>query len=846
MTPSFQPTLLALAVVTLAHAGAQAQTPPAPSTLEAVTVTGQAASWRKALAIERKAFGVVSAISADDIGALPDTNAAEALARLPGIALQRDQGEGRYVVVRGLGPDLNAVTLNGATVPAPEGSRRGLALDTLPAGMVRTLAVIKSLAPEHDAGSLGGTVSIETLSAFDVNTPLLSAGLGLSRDGNTGQNSPNGQVLYADRYADGRFGLALGASLERRDFGSDNVETGGAWTNGRLSGFEQRDYRPNRERGALAASLDWRPHAGQSWRLRGLVSRFSDDEVRDRLTVSNVANTATTPGGTFVEGQTVTGRAERRLRQRKYTQDIQALTLGTAHQWGDWALDAELGLGRASEDTPESINDARFRQNNVAGLSFTNTQAPRLQGPANLYDPALFNLNAFTLQARESADHNRHAKLDVARDFVVEGKALEVKLGAKATQRTKTNDTNQWAYNSSNASSGNYWGAGATTLAGFAGAEVDYALGRVGAGIDPRLVRERLAGLARDPARLARESAFNDFRMTEDVDAAYVQAQLDVAPQWQLLGGVRLERTHFAAEGSRISASGTVTPTRTERSDHHWLPGLHLRGALTPHTTLRAAAWQGLVRANFGQLAPGVNLSSATEATIGNPELRPLRARNLDLGVEQALGRDGALSVYAFHKAITDYTYTTNLAGTGPWAAYTSAVTYANGDQASVRGLELSYTQPLRMLPGALSGLVVGANATFSRSAAVLGRYDRTAGATLTRRIALPGQADKVFNLIVGYEQGPFSARVAVNQKSPYLLELGGDLLDANQERWVDRQRQVDASIAWQIDRRWSLKVEGLNLNNEVYYVYQGSRPFNTQYEQYGRTLKVSLTAKAF
>ena len=211
----------------------------------------------------------------------------------------------------------------------------------------------------------------------------------------------------------------------------------------------------------------------------------------------------------------------------------------------------------------------------------------------------------------------------MTRDFVVEGKALEVKLGAKTTQRTKTNDTNQWAYNSSNASSGNYWGAGATSLAGFAGAEVDYALGRVGAGIDPRPVRERLAGLARDPARLARESAFNDFRMTEDVDAAYVQAQLDVAPQWQLLGGVRLERTRFAAEGSRISASGTVTPTRTERSDHHWLPGLHLRGALTPHTTLRAAAWQGLVRANFGQLAPGVNLSSATEATIGNPELRP-------------------------------------------------------------------------------------------------------------------------------------------------------------------------------------------------------------------------------
>src|SRR5205085_8612570 len=112
------------------------------------------------------------------IGAVPDINASEAAARLPGISVQRDQGEGRYVTVRGLGPDLNAVTINGALVPAPENGRRGVSLDVLPAGMVSSLEVTKTLTPDMDANSLGGTVEVKTVSAFDVKGPLLNLSLG--------------------------------------------------------------------------------------------------------------------------------------------------------------------------------------------------------------------------------------------------------------------------------------------------------------------------------------------------------------------------------------------------------------------------------------------------------------------------------------------------------------------------------------------------------------------------------------------------------------------------------------------------------------------------------------------
>ena len=144
--------LQALAAVSSAQAAEPAQE---------VTVSGQRASLRKAIAIQEKADHIVSAVSADDIGGLPDKNAAEALARLPGLAVQRDQGEGRYVVVRGLAPDLNSVSINGNQIPSPEASRRAVALDILPAGMIRSLEVSKTLRPEHDAGALGGNVEVK-------------------------------------------------------------------------------------------------------------------------------------------------------------------------------------------------------------------------------------------------------------------------------------------------------------------------------------------------------------------------------------------------------------------------------------------------------------------------------------------------------------------------------------------------------------------------------------------------------------------------------------------------------------------------------------------------------------
>ena len=853
MTSKHQPrgaprrTILALALLHMCITGANAaEVAAAPGGTadnalpgDTVIISGLRSSMRRALAAQQKADTVVSIVSSDDIGGLPDKNAAEALARLPGVAVERDQGEGRYVSVRGLGPDYNAVTINGALVPSPESGRRAVALDVLPAGLVRSLEVSKTLTADQDANSLGGTVEVKSLSAFDLPGRTWSLQGGASYDQNTGRTSPHASMLAAARFLDGKLGIAAGASGERRRFGSDNVETGGAWENGKLTGLELRDYLPQRERNALALNLDYRPEPGAALYLRTFVSRFSDDEVRDRLTVSNISGGGAAPDTAF------SARAERRLRQRKYTQEITSATVGGELRLGQWKVAAAGGASGASEVTPESINDARFRGTaNFAGLRFSNSALPQLTGPASLSEPANYRLNGITLQARDSEDRERHVKLDLTRQLRAGELQVDLKGGVKVSRRTKDNDTEQWGYTSSRSTNADFWGAGSVSMADFTQGALDYPFFNVGPGIDPALVRARVAGLARPGARLQAASSADDYSMGEDIDAAYLQAGVDLGP-WRLVAGLRNERTSFDARGNRVSDDG-VTALARSNAYSDWLPNLQARYDLDRHTSVRAAWTHSVVRANFSQLAPGISFDSDTEAVIGNPALKPLTSSNLDLGVERMLGADGAISAYVYSKNIDDFTYTTDLAGTGEWRDFDVATSYANGERARVRGIELAYSQALRSLPAPWNGLIVGANASFNSARAVIGRYDMDSARSLTRQIRLPGQSRTIVNLMLGYEHGSITTRIAVNHKSNYLLAVGGDILDPSADAIVDAQRQVDFSFGYQLSKKLQLVFEGINLNNEKYYVYQGAKPYNTQYEQYGRTYKLSLKATVF
>jgi hypothetical protein len=330
-------------------------------------------------------------------------------------------------------------------------------------------------------------------------------------------------------------------------------------------------------------------------------------------------------------------------------------------------------------------------------------------------------------------------------------------------------------------------------------------------------------------------SLVNDFRMKEDSDAFYLQLKGE-APGQQWVAGLRHERLKFSADGFGLRDD----ELETVRRPHH-AAAIGCRpccGARTSSadTRWRAALTSSVVRPSLRASWPRALWWTATRPRPATRcSSRCARATGI-WASSSRLGRDGALSAYLFAKQIKDFSFRTELAGSGAWPGFDSVESYANGDKARVHGLELSWQQVLRGWAG--GSLVLGANASLVRSKARIGGFDD--GEFVTRQIALPSQSDRTLNLSLGWEGSALSLRLALNHKSRYLLEVG-DLFDASKDQFVDAQNQVDLSLRYTVNKQWQLGFEALNLSNAKYDVYQGNPARNVQYEQYGRAYKLNL-----
>ncbi|MFJ3370176.1 TonB-dependent receptor [Pseudomonas sp. NPDC086251] len=829
-------TLTALAMAMASERLSAAET--APNT-EHVEVVGQAASIDQALKEQRNSDSIKSVVHADGVAQLPDENVAEAVQRLPGVSVERDQGEGRFVSVRGLGPDLNSVTINGTLVPSPESERRAVALDVLPAELVQSLSVIKTLTPDMDANSLGGTVDVQSLSAFDHTGLFFTGSSEASYDQNTHQTSPKFSGAASDRFSLGdgidNFGVAAALSWQKRDFGSDNVETGGAWDfqqGAKLEEFEQRDYDISRERTGGGLNFDYKPDDLSSYYLRTLYSRYKDSETRNSTSFEFADPQAA--------GELGDAEGSRKLKQREETQEIQSYVLGGERMFGLWTLSGQAGYSRSSEDSPGHIANAEFAGiDDFTDTGFYDNDKPRPIIGQAFYDPSNFSLDKVDWEKQKTTDTEKNLRLDLARDYDFKGYASQVKFGGKVSRRNKDNNLDAWVYEDFDDLG---FSDDQLNLTQFKKGTVDYRLGQFGPGISGSAVKQLIGGLNQADFYDETESRVNDFKISEDINAGYLMNTLDI-DDWRFIAGLRYEGTEFEAKGTGVT-DGEFQSTETKRRYHHWLPGLHARYQLDKNTQVRAAWTKSVVRPTFGQLAPGFVIDD-DEATFGNPDLKPLESSNLDLGIEHYMGRAGTVSAFVFYKDIKNFVYNTDLAGTGAWVDFTEAHTFANGDSAKLYGLELAYSQKFDWLPAPWNGLLIGANTTFSRSDAEIKGFDAASGVNRKRSIDLPNQSDTVGNLMLGWEDDKLSLRLSANYKSDYLFELAS-IDDKAHDLHVDSQTFVDFSARYSLTKNLQVSFEAQNLTDEPYFVYTGHRSYNGQYEEYGPTYKVGLTFTHF
>ncbi|SDB81890.1 TonB-dependent receptor [Acinetobacter boissieri] len=787
-----------------------------------VTGTGQAASMNAALREQQSSDSISSVVHADGIGQLPDDNAAEALQRLPGVSVERDQGEGRFVTVRGLSADLNAVTINGTLVPAPESNRRGVALDVLPAELVQSLAVVKTLTPDLDANSLGGTVQVNSLSAFDHKGLFYTGTAEGSYNSLRDKYSPKFSGAISNRFSilggEDNFGVAAALSYQNRKFGSDNVETEGEWKGQGLNKISMRYYDIARERLGAGLNFDWRTDSGQYY-LRTLYSSFNDTESRYARNVKF--------DSPCVVNQVCTGKVTRALKAREEDQDIQSYVLGGKQQLGMWLVEGQLGYSEAQEHDPQGLSGAEYT-GKFKGLSYSDTKRPVFTSSvSDLNNPKNFTLNSIKEKQALTKDTEKNIKLDFTRDYSLAEHAAQFKFGGKVSHRQKTNDENEWVYKKlNNLGTSDFYG------------DADYGLASFGPFIDEVAAKNHLVGLDPNKNIDLEASTVNDFKSKENINALYFMNTVDI-DKLRVIAGLRFEGTKKTSQGYGY-IDGKVSPTSHKQDYNNWLPNLTLRYELDKNTLLRAAYTSTVVRPTFAQSSPGMYVSNTDlEAEFGNPDLKALTANNFDLSVEHYFGTAGTLSANVFYKKIKNFVYQTDVSGQGRWADFDTATTYRNGQQAKIYGLELAYSQKMDQLPVPWNGLIWGLNTTLSHSDATI------SDTYTTRHIRFPSQSNFVGNALLGWEGERAGVKVSANYKSANVYQIT-DVSQPALDIYNDKQFFVDISTYYNITKQLKVKFDVGNVTNQAYYAYTGSKSMNAQYETYGPTYKLALTFTHF
>ena len=342
-------------------------------------------------------------------------------------------------------------------------------------------------------------------------------------------------------------------------------------------------------------------------------------------------------------------------------------------------------------------------------------------------------------------------------------------------------------------------------------------------------------------------SAAEDYRVDEDIYAAYLLGRLQAGPL-RLIGGLRMEATENVIEGNTVTLDGdeetvTVTPNTIRRRYTDWLPSAVARYEVGRDLILRAGVFKSLVRPGIGQLAPRFAIErdgDDREGAFGNPDLKPYRAWNVDAGAEWYFAKSSVLSAGVFYKDIKDYIVTVTFEdGDAPYDGvyrgipFTEADIPLNSGKAKVKGVEIGYSQSFTMLPGMLSGLLASVNYTFTDADGQT--FDGDTGGL--RDIPLPAASRHTVNGVLGYEKGPVSIRLAGTYRDKYLDEVNAV---AEEDRYVRDHFQLDASARFRLTKNVQLFGEWVNINNAKYVAYQNGPVSRRllQYEEYSYTLK--------
>ncbi|RPE06040.1 TonB-dependent receptor [Chitinophaga lutea] len=817
---------------------------------EVVVLGDRLRGQAKALNQQKNNPNVTNIVSADQIGRFPDANIGDAIKRIPGITMQNDQGEARNIIIRGLAPELNAVTLNGDRIPSAEGDNRRVQMDLIPSDMVQTIEVNKTLTPDMDADAIGGSVNLVTRAT--PNGPRVSATL--SGGFNPIRNKPlyNASLVLGNRFFQNRFGAVLSASYNNNDYGSDNVEA--VWAKDDkdkvfTEEIEIRKYYVQRVRRSLSAALDYRINSSNTVYANAMYNWRDDRENRYRLRMVDIepeydASDNLTGYAATLRRETKGGIDNGRNKNRRLEdQRVQNYSLRGEHLIGSKVdLDWAASYSTASEDRPNE-RYMEFQQKDVpVSLDLSDLRFPNLTSQGST--PNDFKFKGLSENHDYTRENELGLKLNLRFPFsVLPDQKGRLRAGGRLRLKDKKRANNFFEYE---------------PVTDFGKLSSIPLYTSDGKGFQPGkkynpgsfVKNSFLGGLAlTNPALFEQndnpaEYLAVNFTAKETIMAGYLRWDQDLSSRLSMIAGVRFENTNIDYKGNVVEDEEELAGTRSVKNSYlNVLPGLSFKYDVNSQTVLRLAATTSIARPNYYDIAPYLSSVADDEAlTAGNPNLKAAYAWNFDLMAEHYFKSVGILSGGVFYKHIRDfiYMYSDQQYSTEKFAAEYPAEknpvpagerwTYKqarNGNSVKVYGFEVALQRQLDFLPGFLKGFGVYMNYTYTKSSAegvYNGDGEKRTGVTL------PGTAPHMFNASLSYENKRFSARLSGNYAAAYLDELGGSAFD---DRYYDKQFFLDANASFKLTRQLRVFAEANNLTNQVLRYYQGVSDRTMQAEFY-------------
>ena len=786
--------------------------------LSSVTITGNLQGQAKALNQQRTADNIKNVVAADQIGRFPDPNAAEALQRVSGVNIERDQGEGRYVFVRGLAPQFTNININGEQIPSPEADVRYVALDAIPSDQLASMEVTKSLTPDMDGDAIGGSVNLVTRTAESEKPRIRGSVLG-GYNNLMGKVNAQGSISYAQRFADKKLGVLLNTSYYSNNLGSDN------WEREPFDNeLELRDYELTRTRTGLSSTIDYRFDENNEIYVRGLYTRFTDREWRRRYVFAP-------------EDEEIA----KSVKDRFEAQSVSTINVGAKHNYPNIQVDYEAQYSYGEQRTPYD-HELTFIGGIPSTLGFDGANFPTLSAPGYL-DNSEYDFDEFETGNTLAKDQNITAKLNIGIPYKKGANAGLLKFGGKVRFKEKSYDIVNNKYQEL---------GGVPGLSNFEGGLLDenYLGGEYQLSAfqhTPNFIRYFNANPSQFELQAedkAIDEAVEAFTATENVYAAYVMARQQVK-KLTVLGGVRYERTEVEYNSSDVVIApdgdlDEIIPQNGGTTYDFVLPQLHFKYALDYYTNLRAAATFSYARPNFAQIVPSqeANLED-NEATVGNAELLPVGAFNLDILGEHYFKSVGVLSGGVFYKRLDNFIYNNIMYNSqyplnvaNPIANGVDVTQAQNGETANIYGVEVAYQQQLAFLPSIWKNFNLYLNYTYTHSEATIqDRLNAEDNPEALETLRLPGQATNLGNAALAYETPKFSVRLAANFNGSYLSEIGGV---PEEDEYVASRAQLDFTASYTVTPKIRAFAEVMNVTNQPFERYIGSEDIVTQREYYG------------